>query len=205
MKPILITFEGGEGVGKSTQIRRLSTHLKTINKDIVLTREPGGCPSAEEIRKTMLNSPYPLDPLSQVFLIMAARREHYLQTLKPALDKGLLVLCDRFIDSTLVYQGLKGVSFECILSLHNLATNNLMPTLTFILDADPSISLERMKKRGIENMMDSLDKERHKSLREGYLRLSKIFPERIFVIDSSGTEDETFERINSILERLSLI
>ena len=195
---MFITFEGGEGVGKSTQIRALFEKLKEKGIDVVLTREPGGCASAEQIRRVMLNCGVTLDVISQLFLVMAARREHYIHTIKPSLDKGKWVLCDRFIDSTLVYQGLEYA--DDILRLHAMATEGLMPDITFLLDADPQVSLSRMQQRGIENHMDSLDIQRHMALRNDYLSLVKKFPERIYLIDSRNCEENTFSQIESIMD-----
>ncbi len=196
---MFITFEGGEGVGKSTQIRALFENLKEKGVDVVLTREPGGCLTAEEIRNVMLNSSVHLDVISQLFLVMASRREHYIHTIKPSLEQGKLVLCDRFIDSTFVYQGLD--YFDDILYLHGLATGGLMPDITFLLDADPEITLSRMTQRGIENHMDSLDFQRHETLRTSYLSLATFFPNRIHIIDASGFPHETFAQIEKVVEK----
>ncbi len=200
MNSLLITFEGGEGVGKSTQIRKIHQKITDLKIESILTREPGGCPSAERIRETMLGSKTPLDHITQLFLVMAARKEHCIHAIEPALSSKKWVLCDRFIDSTLVYQGLQGTSFEDILKIHNLATNNLMPDITFILDVDPQISLMRMKQRGIENSMDSIDINRHNTLRNAYLNLKSLFPDRIHIIDSSGNDEDTSNKIMKILE-----
>lgn len=200
MNSLFITFEGGEGVGKSTQIRKIHQKLTDLHIDTILTREPGGCSSAECIREIMLNAPAPLDHVTQLFLVMAARKEHCLHTINPALSAKKWVLCDRFIDSTLVYQGLQGTPFDDILKIHNLATNHLMPDITFILDVDPQISLERMKQRGIENSMDSVDINRHNTLRNAYLNLKSLFPNRIHIIDASGNDEDTSNKIMKILE-----
>jgi dTMP kinase len=198
-----LTFEGGEGVGKSTQIRLLFEYLKSLGKDVVLTREPGGCPSAERIREAMLGGEEPLDSLSQLFLVMAARREHYLHTLKPALDAGKWVLCDRFIDSTLVYQGKE--YYDKILRLHALSTDHLMPNLTLLFDMPPEISLARIQKRGIQNALDAVDITHHTARRQAYLDLSKTFPERICVINAQSTPETIQDNIQKTLQEKEFI
>lgn len=199
MKAKFITFEGGEGVGKSTQIQLLFNHLNSLKIPVIVTREPGGCKSAEKIRSLFVEQQF--DPLTQTHLIMAARREHYIATLKPHIEKGFWVLCDRFIDSTLVYQGLKGISSDQILSLHNSVCENLMPDITFLLDLSVEKSLERLSKRTDQNAFDHDSFQIHEQRRNFYLEVLNKNPKRIHKINAEG---ETLEIFQEILNFLSL-
>ena len=197
MKAKFITFEGGEGVGKSTQIQLLFNHLNSLGFPVIITREPGGCISAEKIRSLFVGEQF--DPLTQTHLIMAARREHYIHTLKPHIEKGFWVLCDRFIDSTLVYQGLKGISSDQILNLHNSVCEGLMPDITFLMDLDVNKSLERLSKRIDQNVFDQDSFQIHEQRRNFYLSLLEKNPKRIHKINAEGEALEIFQEILKFL------
>ena len=184
-----ISFEGGEGSGKTTQIRLLHKHLVSENRPVLLTREPGGTPSAEAIRALVLTGAQDKwHPVSETLLFLAARVEHVERVIKPALADGKTVLCDRFIDSTMVYQGLgKQLGMDYIAALHNLILGNFQPDVTVLLDINPAIGLERVKTRpGNELRFEGMDIGFHRQVRAGFLSLAKAAPERFRVVDASG-------------------
>jgi dTMP kinase len=197
-KGLFITFEGGEGVGKSTQISKLREALENLGYDVIQTREPGGCPEAEQIRDLILKSEqYHFDPLSETLLLYAARYEHVKKKIQPALDVGKIVLCDRFADSTLVYQGYAGgLSLSLLETLYTLIIGDLKPDLTFVLDLPVALSSERTQSRGLpQDRFESKEQNFHVSLRQGFLDLAKRYPERMIVIDAFGAVEEVFQRI----------
>jgi dTMP kinase len=193
-----ITFEGGEGSGKSTQIKLLATYLENQGEAVVVTREPGGTVGAEAIRALLVTGATDRwDALTELYLLNAARRDHVLRIIEPALERGDTVLCDRFIDSTRVYQGaVKGMADELICDLHEQATDNLWPDLTLLLDLPIEIGLERAQTRaGKENRFETEGLAFHQRLRDGFLALSDIDPERICRIDASGSQEDVAARI----------
>ena len=197
-KGLFITFEGGEGAGKSTQIVKLREALENLGFDVVQTREPGGCPEAEQIRDLILGSAqHHFDPLSETLLLYAARYEHVKKKIQPALDAGKIVLCDRFADSTLVYQGYAGgLSLSLLETLYALIIGDLKPDLTFVLDLSIEISSERTQSRGLpQDRFESKDIDFHRRLRKGFLELAQQHPERMVVIDASRTIEEIFQQI----------
>ncbi|MCA0405697.1 MAG: dTMP kinase [Proteobacteria bacterium] len=193
---IFITFEGGEGGGKSTQVRRLAEELTVAGRDVVITREPGGTPYAEAIRKVLLSPESPGDALTEALLFAAARRDHVRALIEPALAAGKVVLCDRFTDSTRAYQGgrLPDATIEGIISL---ATAGLTPDLTLLLDISPEKGLARAKARS--SATDAFEREGlkfHKEVRERFLELSEKEPLRFAVIDAAATEDAVAQEIH---------
>lgn len=193
-----ITFEGGEGAGKSTQIRLLGEFLRSRGIRVVQTREPGGTPGAEEIRALLVCGEVGRwDPVAETLLLYAARRNHVLQTIQPALDAGCWVLCDRFNDSTLAYQGAGhglGRSFLDLLSVASVGTT--LPVTTFLLDIDPHLGLQRAGSRGdSENRFETMDLLFHTRLREGFLSLAANDPGRFCVIDASQSVDDIHQHI----------
>ena len=201
---IFITFEGGEGTGKSTQIRRLAEHLEERGHTVVVTREPGGTPVAEAARAVILDPDLDPDGLSEVFLFEAARRDHVEKLVIPALDRGEVVISDRFADSSTVYQGMvRGLGEELVIQLNRLATSGLEPDLTVVFDLDPDEGLGRARSRNVEDeAADRLDDEPaefHRRVREGFLRLAELYPERVRIVDASGEPDEVFARLIEVL------
>jgi dTMP kinase len=176
-KGIFITLEGGEGAGKSTQAKKLAAWLKRQGKKVVLTREVGGTESAEAIRKLWLSQDEGYwDPLAELLLIFTARREHLVKTIWPALDRGAWVICDRFMDSTRVYQGKTGP----IEKLYRLIAGRFEPDMTILLDVPVDISMERVRARGGWDDRYQLKEEQfHQQLRKAYLALAKKYPRRI--------------------------
>lgn len=208
-----LTFEGIEGSGKTTQARRLCAFLEKEGFPCILTQEPGGTPLGEGLRKILLHPETgALDPLTEVFLFEAARREHVVTVLNPALQAGKVVLCVRFTDSTLAYQGWgRGVDLAFLRFLNEKASGGLVPDCTVLFDLDPRIGLSRsLGSHGFSEIRFELEFERELSLleriREGYLELARREPERFVVIVADRTEDEVFEElVAKVLPRLSVV
>jgi dTMP kinase len=186
-----ITFEGGEGTGKSSHADALAQRLRALGIGVVLTREPGGSPGAEIIRHVLLSgAAKPLGPDAEAILFAAARDDHVRATIAPALLQGHWVICDRFIDSTRIYQGVLGhVDLRLIYSLERITIAGLKPDLTFVLDAPAEVGLARAKARRGDAEADRFENETlgfHEKLREAYLALAASEPERCVVIDTTA-------------------
>ena len=197
-----ITFEGGEGAGKTTQIALLVEALRQAGRDVVVTREPGGCAEAEALRELLLHKKeLHFDPINQALLMTAARRAHVASVINPALTRGQIVLCDRFFDSTLAYQGYGlGVPLDKLNALHSLAIDGLQPDLTLLLDVDVDKGLARARGRGEADKMESLNKEFHERLRQGYLDMAAQNPKRITIVDASRAPEKVQMDIRVALE-----
>ncbi|HVY57712.1 MAG TPA: dTMP kinase [Xanthobacteraceae bacterium] len=203
MRGRFITLEGGEGTGKSTQAAMLVRRLKSLGLDAVQTREPGGSPGAEAIRHVLLaGGAEPLGPDAEALLFAAARDDHIRQTIRPALDRGAWVVCDRFADSTRVYQGALGnVDPRLIRALERVVLDGLKPDLTFILDLPPSVGLARAAKRRGRGSADRFETEApsfHEKLREAYRELARLEPDRCVLIDARAGKDKVAEQIWSV-------
>jgi dTMP kinase len=199
-----ITFEGGEGTGKSTQAAMLALRLEALGIGVLLTREPGGSPGAEIIRYVLLSgAAKPLGPDAEAILFAAARNDHVDSAIKPALDAGKWVLCDRFADSTRVYQGALGaVDSRIIKSLERVAIGDLAPSLTFVLDLPVEAGLGRRKQRAGDATPDRFeaeDVEFHEKLRQAYLALAEHEPRRCIVIDAGRGKEEIAKQIWTIV------
>ena len=184
-----ITFEGGEGAGKSTQVRRLAAALEARGIAHIVTREPGGSPGAEEIRKLLVEGePGRWSALTETLLLFAARADHIERTIKPALEAGQWVICDRFTDSTYVYQGVaRGLARETIRRIEAIAACDFKPDLTLVLDLPIEEGLKRARDRGQhEDRFEKFDIKFHDKLRQAFLELAKRTPERCVVIDAGG-------------------
>jgi dTMP kinase len=201
-----ITLEGGEGAGKSTQISRLKGWLEGRGRTVVATREPGGSPGAEMIRKLLVEGPVERwDGTTEALLHFAARREHLRSTVWPALERGDWVLSDRFADSTLAYQGHgHGVSAKIFEQLYAVAVGDFRPDLSLILDLPIEIGLARAAaRRGSENRYESLPRDFHARVRMGFLDIAAHDPKRCVVIDASGEIDATAAAIaRAVQQRL---
>ena len=199
-----ITFEGGEGSGKSTQIKILKKRLSKNQKKIILTREPGGTKEAEIIRKLLVRGKSAKwSGTTEVLLMSTARKDHVDKVILPNLKKGNWVLCDRFIDSTLAYQGYgRNVGEILIKNLNKSLINNLKPNLTFLFDIDPKIGLRRSKKR-INNELryENMPLNYHRKIRNAYLEIAKKNKKRIKIIDGSLDKDTISEIIWSIIQK----
>ena len=211
MSGLFITLEGGEGSGKSTQASRLRLWFEDLfpGREIIVTREPGGTEQAEEIRNILVNGAADkLAVQTEALLMIAARTEHVLKVLKPALMRDAIVICDRFSDSTLVYQGLAyGQDIELLRSIHQFGFADLSPDLTFVLDVPPEQGLLRAKTRAKEENSESRFEEKglffHKSVRDGFVTLARNEPDRFVVVDARGTPEETDKLVRQhIMERL---
>ena len=192
---LFITFEGGEGVGKSTQITRIAEKLRARGFDVLATREPGGSPGAEAVRHVLLSgAAEPFGPNMEALLFAAARSDHVEQVIRPAVERGAIVLCDRFLDSSRVYQGVTGnLEPAFVEALEKVAINGMMPDITLILDVDPALGLQRAMARRGEGIADRFEKEDlavHQRRREAYLAIAAAEPERCVVIDASSAPEQ---------------
>ncbi|MDI4655596.1 dTMP kinase [Xanthobacter autotrophicus] len=202
-KGCFITLEGGEGTGKSTQARRLAAHLRTLGHDVVETREPGGSPGAEAVRHVLLSgAAEPLGPVAEALLFAAARADHVKTLIRPALAAGKTVICDRFIDSTRVYQGAVGqVASHLLDALEEMATGGTRPDLTLILDVPPETGLARAAARG-KGDPDRFEKEGiayHASVREAFLARAAGAPGRCVAVDATPDADRVAAEIAGVV------
>ncbi len=206
-KGFFITFEGGEGAGKSTQIKMLHEYLSNEGIASILTREPGGTKGGEAIRELLLTGEGDKwDPVSEVLLFSAARREHILKEIFPALSRGQWVLCDRFSDSTVAYQGYaygsKSVSLEEIDILYRISVGNFYPDLTIVLDIPVEEGLSRVKGRNEAiNRFEAKEIEFYEKLRSAYISISKSNPDRCVLIDALRSKEEINSEIISLVKR----
>ncbi|WP_316572774.1 dTMP kinase [Neobacillus sp. YIM B06451] len=204
---LFITTEGPEGAGKTTVLGLLDEHLKSKGINTLTTREPGGIDIAEQIRRVILEPDNTaMDPRTEALLYAAARRQHLVEKVKPALEDGTIVLCDRFVDSSLAYQGFaRGLGIDEVYKINEFAIETMMPDLTIYFDIAPEEGLARIEKhKGREvNRLDMEELEFHRKVREGYHLLLERFPERIAMIDASLPMEAVFkaalEKINGIL------
>ncbi|MBB2751089.1 UNVERIFIED_ORG: dTMP kinase [Rhizobium aethiopicum] len=204
---LFVTFEGGEGAGKSTQIRRLAEALKGEGHDVLVTREPGGSPGAEAVRHVLLSgAAEAFGTRMEAILFAAARNDHVEEVIRPALAVGKIVLCDRFIDSSRVYQGITGnLEPDFIETLQRIAINGVMPDCTVILDIPAKIGLERAQKRAAADAPDRFEKERletHEKRREAFLDIATREPERCHVINAMQSEEAIAAEIQAIVQQL---
>lgn len=186
-KGLFISFEGIDGSGKSTQARLLAEHLCAEGREVVLTREPGGSPGAEEIRALVLQGdPDRWSAHTEILLFTAARRDHLERTIQPALDAGKVVICDRFADSTRMYQGLsRGDLRQVVDDLHDLMIG-VEPDLTILIDMDPGQGLSRaLSRKGVEERFEDFGEELQQKMRAGFLKLAEEFSDRYFTIDGA--------------------
>lgn len=206
MRGRFITFEGGEGAGKSTQVAQLAERLRLRGIDVVTTREPGGSPGAEAMRHLLLSGLVkPLGSTAETMIFAAARDDHVQQTIEPALARGAWVICDRFIDSTRVYQGTLGeVDRRVIRALERVTVQEAMPDLTFILDVPVEVGFARVTNRGrAKDRFENEEIEFHIQLREAFLALAREEPARCVVIDASQPPEAVASRIwLAVVDRL---
>ncbi len=200
---IFITFEGPEGAGKTTVIQELYNRLKSEGRNVILTREPGGIRIAEKIRGIILDNDHQeMDAKTEALLYAAARRQHLAEKVVPALSEGAIVLCDRFVDSSLAYQGhARGLGIDEVLSINEFAIGDTMPDLTIFFDIDPEMGLARIANND-EREKNRLDKESidfHRNVYEGYKELIRRYPNRIIKTDASLSKSEVTENIWEII------
>ncbi len=200
-KPLFVTFEGIEGSGKSYQCRKLYNELRKKNLSVILTREPGGTKSAEKIRKVILEDYFASDSkekfskYTDTLLYLAARNEHVQNIIRPAISKKKIVICDRFIDSTLAYQVFgKGVSKNLVDSIHKFVLGSIKPDLTFVLKINISKALQRLKKRKKKNRYDKFSKNFYTKVQNAFIKIAKKNTRRYCIVDNSEDSTKT-ERI----------
>ncbi|WP_370223859.1 dTMP kinase [Cytobacillus sp.] len=201
-----ITVEGPEGAGKTTIIDMLASNLTKEGYQVLQTREPGGIEIAEQIRSVILDkNNTKMDPRTEALLYAAARRQHLAEKVKPAMDKGFIILCDRFIDSSLAYQGYaRGLGIDEVYSINSFAIEGMMPELTLYFDIEPEDGLDRINQhKGREvNRLDLEKLDFHHKVREGYLKLMELYPERITKIDASRPVEEVYQQAERKLKEL---
>ena len=206
MKGKFITFEGADGGGKSTQVQLVATWLQQRGYEVVTTREPGGTVLAEKVRELVLDPNLPLNSTSQSLLYLAARSEHVEKVIRPALETGKIVLCDRFSDSTLVYQGLslgkELAELTVLQQLCSFATAGLEPDLTLVLDGRPEELAKRRELRGVTDRYEQQGLDFQHRLRDGFLTLAKAEPARIKVLNAEGSMEEVAEAVQKALDNL---
>lgn len=197
-KGLFITFEGADGCGKTTQMELLAEYLKNNEKDVLLTREPGGKGLGEKVREILLNYEGPVSDRCESFLFLADRAQNIDIIVNPAVSQGKIVLCDRHIDSTVAYQGYgRGLDIERINKLNDIATNGKKPDLTFVFDIDVETSMKRVGKE--KDRMESAGIDFHNRVREGYLELAKQEPQRIKVLDATKSIKEIHNNVIEII------
>ncbi len=206
-KPLFITFEGPDGSGKTTALNSLVTYLQKNRNDLnfIFTREPGGSKneSAEKVRSIILDKENIIGDKSEALLYAAARRLHLEQTIWPALKENKLVLCDRYIDSSLAYQGEgRGLGIEFVTELNNLATDNTWPDVTIFFDITPEAAMKRASNRAPKDRLELAGDEFHKKVYKGYKKVIAANPERFRVIDATQSIEKVFEDVISIMKEL---
>lgn len=206
MRGKFVTVEGCEGSGKSTQLRLLAEYLTSIGADFVMTREPGGSKISEEIRAIILNGKNKeMCDECEAMLYAAARIQHLKEIVEPALEKGKLVICDRFVDSSFAYQGFaRGLGLEYIAEINKIALDSFSPDLTLFLDISPRDAFLRKKGADEGDRIESMGIEFHEKVYEGYKALLEIYP-RICAVECSGSKFDTAENIKRILKDKNII
>jgi dTMP kinase len=190
----LIAFEGVEGAGKSTQLELLRRALEGRSREVVVTREPGGTPAGERIRALLLDPRVELHPRAEALLFAAARAEHVEKVIRPALDRGAWVVCDRFLDSSLVYQGIaRGLGVEQVLELNRPATGGLMPARTFVLVLD--VDAARSRQGDELDRIEREDEPFRRVVADGYRELGILFPKRVSILDGSQPAETIAEQV----------
>lgn len=216
-----ITFEGLDGTGKSTQLRKLAAALRSTGYKVVETREPGGTATGEKIRRVLLDSAtHGLSPMAEMALMFASRAQHIAQVIRPALDRGDIVLCDRFTDSTEAYQGSgRKLGSDAVLELHRVLCGDLQPDLTILLDSDPAMSVGRARLRNQrasdrakntsnktaskthadENRFEQQSRGFFARVREGYMAIAAREPQRVVAVNADGTPTQTHRKITDVV------
>ena len=202
MKIHFITFEGGEGSGKTTLIKKLVKDLEALGINVLSTREPGGSKIAEDIRGIILNiDNAEMDYRTEALLYAASRRQHLKEVILPAIEKDMLVICDRYIDSSLAYQGYaRGLGIDEVYNINLYATAGLLPDLTILIDERAEVGLQRIKDNNRDfNRLDLEKINFHEQVRKGYLEVLKKFPERIVKVNGERTIDEVYQDVYNIV------
>ena len=198
---LFVTLEGPEGGGKSTQAKRLAEHLESLGHDLLFTREPGGTEIGDQIRRVIMSlENKSMSPEAEFLLFSASRAQVVRELIRPHLERGGVVVCDRFYDSSLAYQGYgHELDLELLRTITGFVTGGLTPDLTILLDLSSELGLERRKQDGRWNRLDDYDLDFHERVREGYLKLIEAEPDRWFRIDAAQAEDEIQDQIRSVV------
>ena len=201
-KGYFVSFEGIDGSGKSTQIQYLAKYLETLGFDVIITREPGGAVGGEQIRKLLLQGEVDRwSPETELLLFTAARRDHLERIILPALDDGKIVICDRFTDSTRLYQGMRGPNLRNLVELLNEKVIMCDPDLTIIIDINPETALKRAKSRKtVEERFEDFGVDLQMKMRKGFIELAKEFGDRIEVVDGQQSVDKLAQDIGSLVK-----
>ena len=205
MNNLFITFEGGDGSGKSTQVNLLKDYLDNLNFETIKTREPGGTPSAEILRDLLTTGEVEKwTPMSEALLMWAARYEHLIQVIEPALNSGKNVICDRFYDSTYAYQGVAhNLGIDKMEKLKKIIIGDIEPDITFVLDIDPKVGLKRsLDRSNQENRFESYNIDFHNKIRSAFLEIAKKNKNRCVVVDASLNEQEINNLIITVIDNL---
>lgn len=203
MKGLFITFEGGEGAGKTTLIERIFTQLSHEGRQVVKTREPGGTSLGEEIRSLLLHHKGPVSPYAELSLFLASRAQHIAELILPALEAGKIVLCDRFNDSTIAYQGMaRGLGMDKVASVCHFISSGLEPHLTLYLDIDPADGLSRVKKSRSTDRIEAENLAFHTKIREGYLSIHKKDPTRFHLLNAEQPPEEVYVQAIELIQSL---
>ena len=198
---LFITFEGGDGCGKTTQLNLCAKFFEEKGYKTITTREPGSIGLGVKLRELLLHYDGDVDSTCEAFLFLADRAQHIAKLVKPAVDKGEIVLCDRHTDSTVAYQGFgRGENLEQIHYLNNIATHGIKPDLTFVFDVSEEIAQKRVG--AIKDRMESAGSEFHKKVRNGYLEIAKQEPQRVKVIDANLSIEEVFAQVKKYIEEI---
>ena len=206
-KGFLITIEGCEGSGKSTQSKLLKQYLESKNLKVILTREPGGSKTAEQIRNILLSPQSTISPICELMLYESARAQHFQEIIKPNLDSGYIVICDRFTDSTITYQGYgRKLNIKMIEKLNSIATENKKPDLTIYLDINPNLGIKKAKTISGKDFKngDRIERESlkfHNNVRKGFLELTKKYPNRVKKVKTSSIISKTQNLINKEIDK----
>lgn len=203
-KGIFITIEGGEGAGKSTLIEQLSNTILQRGKSLMTTREPGGIPIAEHIRTVILDRSHTaMDSRTEALLYAASRRQHLVEKVVPALDKGEFVICDRFVDSSLAYQGYaRGLGMDEVWTINRFAIQDTMPDLTIYMDVSPEVGLTRIA-QAADREINRLDLEKHsfhERVREGYMQLLQQYPNRMVLVNAEQSPEMVFHDVLAVID-----
>jgi len=210
-KGLFITFEGADGCGKSTQARYLKERLEADGFDVILSREPGGCPISEKIREIILdNDNSDILDITEAYLYASARAQHVHEVIKPALEQGKIVLCDRFIHSSIAYQGYgRMLGKERVSEINKHAIADCMPDVTLFMMFDPQSGFDRMKKRQSLDRLETQESDFYKRLFDGYLKILEQKDENMISIDASGTKEDTekiiYDKIKNVLIQKGLM
>lgn len=199
-KGLFITFEGIDGCGKSSQIALVAEYLKSQGIEYIQTRDPGGTALGSKIREILLNYDGDIASMCELFLYLADRAQHIEEKILPALNEGKVVLCDRYVDSTVAYQGYaRGLDKDEIFKLNDIVAKGLMPDLTFVFDINPDVACQRLGEK--KDRLESECSEFHAKVREGFLDLARRFPQRIHVMDASQSIEKIHGDVKNLIKR----